>query len=186
MICRRSPIAGRVGTASKTTGRRRLSRGLSQAPWRIGSSPITQDPRRALRGHPPVDAGAVAWHQHADMSTSEQILLPSNSILRVCDALDDTIERFLQEKARLAEHIRPGFERRIVSLAAPAPIHAERKHAVSWSNHLKPEATQIIKEMEREAREGAPPTARLDAEWRQRMEDLVWALINSPEFVMMP
>ena len=35
------------------------------------------------------------------MSTSEQILLPSNSILRVCDALDDTIERFLQRTARL-------------------------------------------------------------------------------------
>lgn len=35
------------------------------------------------------------------MSTSEQILPPSNSILRVCDALDGAIKRFLQEKARL-------------------------------------------------------------------------------------
>jgi hypothetical protein len=33
------------------------------------------------------------------MSTSKQILPPSNSILRVCDALDDTIKRFLQGTA---------------------------------------------------------------------------------------
>jgi hypothetical protein len=36
------------------------------------------------------------------------------------------------------------------------------------------------------AREGDPPTTRLEADWRERMEDMVWALVNSPEFVFIP
>ena len=33
---------------------------------------------------------------------------------------------------------------------------------------------------------GDPPTTRLEADWRERMEDMVWALVNSPEFVFVP
>jgi hypothetical protein len=54
---------------------------------------------------------------------------------------------------------------------------------VSWSNHLTPEANRIKVQLEAEARRGPPPTARLDAEWRQRLEDVVWALLNAPEMV---
>ncbi|MFO0952389.1 MAG: DUF1553 domain-containing protein [Isosphaeraceae bacterium] len=57
---------------------------------------------------------------------------------------------------------------------------------VSWSNHLSPEATRIQLENEKAARAGDPPTARLTPEFRERMEDLVWALLNSPEFVLVP
>ncbi|HEU0008700.1 MAG TPA: hypothetical protein VFT34_02680, partial [Verrucomicrobiae bacterium] len=57
---------------------------------------------------------------------------------------------------------------------------------VSWSNHLNPEATRIKQEQERAARAGDPPTDRLRAAWRERMEDALWALVNSPEFVFVP
>jgi len=57
---------------------------------------------------------------------------------------------------------------------------------VSWSNHLNPEATRIKQEQERAARAGDPPTDRLRADWRERMEDALWALVNSPEFVFVP
>jgi hypothetical protein len=40
--------------------------------------------------------------------------------------------------------------------------------------------------MEREVQAGDPPTPRLAADWRERMEDVVWALFNSPEFVFIP
>jgi hypothetical protein len=40
--------------------------------------------------------------------------------------------------------------------------------------------------MERMARVGDPPTALLAADWRERMEDMVYALVNSPEFVFVP
>ena len=57
---------------------------------------------------------------------------------------------------------------------------------VSWANHLNPEATKIKLELERLAREGDPPTRRLTTPWRERMEDMIWALVNSPEFVFVP
>jgi len=65
----------------------------------------------------------------------------------------------------------------------PAPRHVRR---VSWSNHLHPRATEIQLQEEKAAREGDPPTYRLRPEFRERMEDVVWALINSPEFVILP
>jgi hypothetical protein len=62
----------------------------------------------------------------------------------------------------------------------------DRRTAVAWSNHLSPEATRLKLEMERAARAGDPPTKRLETDWRERMEDMVWALVNSPEFVFVP
>jgi hypothetical protein len=62
----------------------------------------------------------------------------------------------------------------------------ERRSAVAWSNHLSPEASLLKLEMERRARSGDPPTALLSADWRERMEDMVFALVNSPEFVFVP
>ena len=58
--------------------------------------------------------------------------------------------------------------------------------AVSWANHLSPEATTIKMELERQAREGDPPTKRLRPEWREKMEDMIWVLVNSPEFAFIP
>jgi hypothetical protein len=58
--------------------------------------------------------------------------------------------------------------------------------AVSWSNHLSPEATRLKLEQERAARAGDPPTARIERDWRERMEDMLWVLMNSPEFVFVP
>ena len=49
-----------------------------------------------------------------------------------------------------------------------------------------PEATTIKNEMERRARVGDPPDPRLSPAWREAYEDLVWTVINSPEFVWIP
>jgi hypothetical protein len=51
---------------------------------------------------------------------------------------------------------------------------------------LSPEATRIKLELERAARAGDPPTTRLTAPWRERMEDMLWSLVNSPEFTFVP
>ncbi|WP_435009261.1 DUF1553 domain-containing protein [Tundrisphaera lichenicola] len=69
-----------------------------------------------------------------------------------------------------------------------APLNVRPRHVrrVSWSNHLSPRATEIQLLEEKAAREGDPPTYRLRAEFRERLEDVVWALFNSPEFILIP
>jgi hypothetical protein len=70
--------------------------------------------------------------------------------------------------------------------AGKPSAHRDRRTAVAWSNHHDPAATRLKIEMERATRAGDPPTARLESDWRERMEDMVWALVNSPEFVFVP
>jgi hypothetical protein len=71
-------------------------------------------------------------------------------------------------------------------IGASTNVRKPRLSSVSWANHLSPEATKIKMELERAARAGDPATNRLTPDWRERMEDAVWAMINSPEFVFVP
>tara|TARA_Y100000588_G_scaffold394607_1_gene515991 strand:+ start:6606 stop:9866 length:3261 start_codon:yes stop_codon:yes gene_type:complete len=90
-----------------------------------------------------------------------------------------------KEAALFFDHICQTFAFRVLKDAKPATRHV-KVHAVSWSNHLHADATRIKLELERLAREGDPPTARLRAPWRESFEDVVFALINSPEFIFVP
>jgi Protein of unknown function (DUF1553)/Protein of unknown function (DUF1549) len=101
--------------------------------------------------------------------------------LRALSRLPTARETALFEKL-LAE----GYETRKVPGAPVVRRPRPRSTAVSWSNHLSPEATTIKLELERQAREGDPPTRRLATDWRERLEDMLWALVNSPEFVFVP
>ena len=90
------------------------------------------------------------------------------------------------EEKLFASYLRDGFESRLAVSASNEPKKRKALRPVSWSNHLHPEATRIKQELEREARAGDPPTDRLNPAWRERMEDAVWAVVNSPEFVFVP
>jgi hypothetical protein len=57
---------------------------------------------------------------------------------------------------------------------------------VTWSNHLNPHANEVAIAQEKEARAAYPSTNRLREDWRDRMEDMVWTLVNSPEMVYYP
>ncbi|MEO9595754.1 MAG: DUF1553 domain-containing protein [Rhodopirellula bahusiensis] len=57
---------------------------------------------------------------------------------------------------------------------------------VSWSNHLADRANSIKLELERRAVHGDAPDSRLRSSWRQNYEDVVWSLLNSPEFIWIP
>lgn len=85
------------------------------------------------------------------------------------------------------DHLREHFSQRIVdNPTTPTRIPRRTDRRVSWSNHLSAEATVIRMEEERRLRRGDPPTHRLTPAFREAFEDVLWALINSPEFVMIP
>jgi hypothetical protein len=89
------------------------------------------------------------------------------------------------ERKRYADFLAPGYEDRIIAEKDRPTLTAPRvpERYVSWSNHLDGAANTLAQEKEAAARRGAPPTAALQAPWRQRLEDVIWALLNSPEWV---
>lgn len=92
------------------------------------------------------------------------------------------------ERQTYTDLLRAGYDQRITassiaSITAPAPTTPRvRPKYVGWSNHMKSEANTWRLEEEAAARRGDPATARLDAEWRRRLEDVTWALLNAPEW----
>jgi hypothetical protein len=66
------------------------------------------------------------------------------------------------------------------------PSTRTREKYVSWSNHLDGEATTVRMAQEAAARKGEPATEKLDPEWRQRLEDILWAMLNAPEWAFSP
>jgi hypothetical protein len=97
-----------------------------------------------------------------------------------------------EEKARYGEFLREGYDGRVVKESTVKDVKmgssAERRPAkyVSWSNHLDPEATMVRQQQEIDARRGDSPTEKLDPKWRAKLEDVLWALLNAPEWVFAP
>jgi hypothetical protein len=84
-----------------------------------------------------------------------------------------------------AEHIaalREGYDSRRTFAQISPPASVPRRKYVSWSNHNIPEANSLRLEEEAEAKQGDPPTARLAPDWRSRFEDVLWAMLNAPEW----
>jgi len=80
--------------------------------------------------------------------------------------------------------IEPGFETRFKFFQFHEPKNKIRPpRYVSWYNHLDPIADEIRRQEIKAARDGDPPSGSLDDDWRRRFEDLIWALVNSPEMI---
>lgn len=110
--------------------------------------------------------------------------------------LDDLVrETFLRifsrkptedELAYFHGYLEPHYLRRHVAGAQVISSSLKTDNRVSWSNHLSAEATLIRMEEERKLRMGEAPTGRLTPQFRERYEDMLWAMFNSPEFVLLP
>lgn len=89
------------------------------------------------------------------------------------------------ERAMFVELLQEGYDTRRVEGPMTIPV-PPRDTGVTWSNHLKPEASERKLALAAELQRGDPVTTRLRPEWRERAEDMVWTLINSPEFLFIP
>lgn len=108
--------------------------------------------------------------------------------------VDDLFLRYLtreptaEERSAFLALLEPGFGERLTT-ARPdfrkVPYLPEVRE-VSWTNHLSVEANEISARLEAKAYEGPAPTEWVQADWRERMEDAVWALVNSPEMAFVP
>ena len=81
--------------------------------------------------------------------------------------------------------IEPSFATRKTGKPKP-PAVARLKAKVDWDKHLQGEASLELLEAAKQARAGDPPTVRLTEEFRTAVEDVLWSLVNSPEFVFVP
>tara|TARA_R110002111_G_scaffold67_2_gene590 strand:+ start:1355 stop:4807 length:3453 start_codon:yes stop_codon:yes gene_type:complete len=90
------------------------------------------------------------------------------------------------ERQMFLELLQPGYSDRVnqnVVLVSREPLPRD---LVGWSNHLSPRANEIKVELEQAVNEGDPSTQRLNEDWRNRYEDALWTLLNSPEFIFVP
>jgi hypothetical protein len=123
----------------------------------------------------------------------------ANAITRLALAdqpLDDFVDKvFVQtmtrhatesEISRYRELLQDGFATRINHEKSDAPPYIQPRTVVEWSGHHDSKATEKKLEMERAARHGEPPTTQLNAAWRERAEDMLWSIVNSPEFMFVP
>ncbi|MBX7206989.1 MAG: DUF1553 domain-containing protein [Verrucomicrobiaceae bacterium] len=93
-----------------------------------------------------------------------------------------------EEKALYTKHLALGFDSRISTPRASGslPSNRVREKYVSWSNHLDAEATLVRQAQEMSARKGDPATDKLTTDWRMRLEDVLWAMLNAPEWAFSP
>lgn len=160
--------------------------------WRESRpNPLTDREAAATLVQPLVLANGNAAHrvvQLSDDSTFTKIALTADSVDSIAE---ETFQQILGRKPNQSEYqvvrelLNEGFSNRKVPGAGPSPVYSHQfRSAVSWSNHLHPDATQIKLKIEKAVRQGDFATSRLKPQWRERMEDLVWALVNSPEFIL--
>lgn len=89
------------------------------------------------------------------------------------------------ERVAFIHLLTPGFAGRVV-LTSPAVRVKPRQPYATWSNHHTDEAVVVKQDEATAARRGPAPTARLTPAWRERAEDVLWAMLNSPELVYVP
>ena len=91
------------------------------------------------------------------------------------------------EHATFTSALAEGFDSRLVpadQIEPPSP--SPPLPLITWFNHQRQKATKVQNEVERRVRKGPPPDPRLQPQWREVYEDLIWSLVNQREFVWMP
>lgn len=154
--------------------------------------PLTEreDPLTPLQ--PMALANGTSSNRAIDFSDQSALTRAALEERPVEEFVDDLFQRLLtrpatsDEREMFIAQLRDGYDDRIIAGPEAVPPRRIFRSGVTWINHFAPEADVEAINRQREILHGDPPTKRLDADWRKRAEDVVWVLVNSPEFVFVP
>jgi len=125
-----------------------------------------------------------------DDSELTQLMLLDQSVDQLIDSVYLRLLTRLptaDERRQFEQLLSPEYDSRVVPQTEIPPRPTSNRHRyVSWSNHLNSEANVIKMQMQDEVRKGPLPTRYLQSDWRERAEDAVWTLLNSPEMIFIP
>ncbi|MFT4691280.1 MAG: hypothetical protein ACI9OD_003503 [Limisphaerales bacterium] len=136
--------------------------------------------------------GEVGNGRVARLSDDCEITEISVRSVALKELVTDVFERALtrppsqDELEMFVELLKPGFEQRVILNPKRKSREYDQSLLLSWSNHLNAKSTAIKMALEEKLRRGDEPTPRLVTDWRERMEDMLWASLNSPEFIFIP
>ncbi|MCA8996357.1 MAG: DUF1553 domain-containing protein, partial [Planctomycetaceae bacterium] len=151
---------------------------------------VREDPLTALQ--PMALANGTSSNKAIDFSDSSTLTELALVDQPVEQLVEELVQRLLtrpatsEERQLFVDLLKDGYDARIV--AGPEAVAPKRmfRSGITWINHFDPKADNEAMARQREVLKGDPPTKRLDADWRTRAEDVVWVLVNSPEFVVVP
>lgn len=161
--------------------------------WRASrQDPLTVRDQDPTVLQPAILANGVAAKRIAQLSEDSAFTTFALEAQTVGDFVDKTYRQLLSrdprpdERALFVALLADGFDsRQTGAVAGPLPTKPKRD-GVSWSNHLHPKANELKIEFQKAVELGDPPTTRLTNTWRERAEDFVWTIVNSPEYVFIP
>jgi hypothetical protein len=141
---------------------------------------------------PMVLANGTAANRVVDLTDHAELTALVLEVRPLEELVETLYERILtrpstsDERQVLSDLLAEGYEERIVAGPEAVPPRRIHRSPRTWSNHLHPDATDEALARIAEVDRGEAPSVRLNADWRQRAEDAVWALVNLPEFVFVP
>jgi hypothetical protein len=131
-----------------------------------------------------VRLGLTSAFTQLALQAEDPTTLVKQTYLRILGRTPDKVELNM-----FVELIRDGFSDRRISVSpAELALAANQKYQlprdlVSWSNHNSMKANEIKLVLRKAVYRGESPTPQLNTAWREQMEDMVWVLFNSPEFI---
>jgi hypothetical protein len=161
--------------------------------WRATrQDPLTYREKEPTVLQPAILANGVVAKRIAQLSEDSAFVAMALSAETPADFVDTVFRQTLSRQPTAAERdlfvslLGDDFSSRKTG-APPGPVPGwPARDGVSWSNHLSTESNQLRVAAQRQFEKGDAPTTRLKKDWRERAEDMVWTLINSPEYVWIP